>query len=275
MGTPTCNTMHLLPLTSLPTTAFHRSGRSILTAPPRRPFSLHTTFNKPRLPATPTDQWQSEKNSKAQYKTPQIQAVSSHPSRPLIGTDLGACFGGGLPVLLASDLNAKHVDWNSRLNTRRGKLLRDYADENSCLIFGPDSPTTIPYNPSATPDILDIVITRQLPSYVHLTSCSALSSDHLPVLIDTGCRSSFTHPPVRPDFRLTDWATPPSGVVALTKRLFTVAHFSMRLCQSGLKNQTANQTKGRHVPRKKFSATLALVFGKFIQGPQPDFKSLA
>jgi hypothetical protein len=49
------------------------------------------------------------------------------------------------------------------------------------------------------------VITRHLPSSVHLTSCSALSSDHLPVLIDTVCRSSFQHPPVRPDFRITDW----------------------------------------------------------------------
>jgi hypothetical protein len=28
-----------------------------------------------------------------------------------------ACFGGGLPVLMAGDLNAKHVDWNSRLTT--------------------------------------------------------------------------------------------------------------------------------------------------------------
>ena len=126
--------------------------------------------------------------------------------RSLIGADLDACFGGGLPVLLAGDLNAKHVDWNSWLSTRRGKLLRDYADGNSCLIFGPDSPTTNPYNSSATPDVLDIVITRGLPSPVHLTSCSALSSDHLPVLIDTMCRSSFQHPPDRPDVRRTDWA---------------------------------------------------------------------
>jgi hypothetical protein len=135
-----------------------------------------------------------------------VLAAYLSPSRPLIGADLDACFGGGLPVLLAGDLNAKHVDWNSRLITRRGKFLRDYADGNSCLILGPDSPTTIPYNPSATPDVLDIVITRHLPSSVHLTSCSALSSDHLPVLIDTVCRSSFQHPPVRPDFRRTDWA---------------------------------------------------------------------
>jgi len=65
---------------------------------------------------------------------------------------------------MAGDLNAKRVDCNSRLNTRRGKLLRDYADVNSCMIFGPDTPTTNPYNPPATPDVLDIVITKNLSS---------------------------------------------------------------------------------------------------------------
>ena len=107
---------------------------------------------------------------------------------------------------MAGDLNAKHVDWNSRLTTRRGKLLRDYADGNSCLIFGPETPTTNPYNPSATHDVLDIAVTKDAPFQVYLTSCSALSSDHLPVLIDTACRSSFHHPPDRPNFRRTDWA---------------------------------------------------------------------
>ena len=40
-----------------------------------------------------------------------ILAAYLPPSRPLIGADLTACFGGGLPVLMAGDLNAKHVDW--------------------------------------------------------------------------------------------------------------------------------------------------------------------
>jgi len=66
--------------------------------------------------------------------------------------------------------------------------------------------TTNPYNPLATPDGLGIVITKNLTSPVYLTSCSALSSDHLPVLIDTTCRSSFQHPLDSPDFRRTDWA---------------------------------------------------------------------
>ena len=49
-----------------------------------------------------------------------ILAPYISPSRPLIGVDLTASFGGGLPVLMAGDINAKHVDWNSRLTTRRG-----------------------------------------------------------------------------------------------------------------------------------------------------------
>jgi len=49
-----------------------------------------------------------------------ILAAYLSPSRPLVGADLTACFGGGLPVLMAGDLNDKHMDWNSRLNTRRG-----------------------------------------------------------------------------------------------------------------------------------------------------------
>ena len=83
-----------------------------------------------------------------------------------------------MPVLLAGDLNAKHVDWNSRLSTTRGKLLRDYADSNSSVNFRPHSPTTNPYIPSATPDALDIAITRDFQSPIDLTSCSALSSDY-------------------------------------------------------------------------------------------------
>ena len=74
------------------------------------------------------------------------------------------------------------------------------------VIFGPDTPTTNPCSPLATPDFFDIVITKNLTLSVYLTSCSALSSDQLPVLIDTTCRSSFRRPPDRPDFRHADWA---------------------------------------------------------------------
>jgi len=58
-------------------------------------------------------------------KLVKILAAYLSPSRPLIVADLSACFGGGMLVLMAGDLNARHVDRNSRLSIRRGKLLRD------------------------------------------------------------------------------------------------------------------------------------------------------
>jgi hypothetical protein len=84
--------------------------------------------------------------------------------------------------------------------------LRENADEKSCLIFEPDTLTTNPCNTSATSNVFDIIITKYLPSPVHLTSSFALSSDHLPLIIDAMCRSSFLHPSDRSDFRHTDWA---------------------------------------------------------------------
>jgi hypothetical protein len=102
--------------------------------------------------------------------------------------------------------NAKHKDWKSRLTTARGSLLRDYADRNSCLIHGLDSPTTAPYTHNATPDVLEIVVVKDFVLPVHLTVCAALSSDHLPILIDTSCRSSFHNLPDRPDFTRMNWA---------------------------------------------------------------------
>jgi exonuclease III len=76
-----------------------------------------------------------------------VKLVSAYlaPTRLLIESDLTECLRGGIPVIMAGDLNAKHKDWNSRLTTARGSLPRDYADRNSCLIYGPDSPTTAPY----------------------------------------------------------------------------------------------------------------------------------
>jgi hypothetical protein len=71
---------------------------------------------------------------------------------------LNECLSGGLLVSMAGDRNAKHTDWNSRLITARGTLLRDYADRNACLIYGPDSLTTVPYELNTNPDGLDIVV---------------------------------------------------------------------------------------------------------------------
>jgi hypothetical protein len=74
------------------------------------------------------------------------------------------------------------------------------------LIYGADSQTTAPYTHSATPEVLDIVVVKDFFLPVHLTVYAALSSDHLPILIDTSCRSSFHNLTERPDFTHMDWA---------------------------------------------------------------------
>jgi hypothetical protein len=55
-------------------------------------------------------------------------------------------------------------------------------------------------------DVLDIVITKDLTTPVHLTTRSALNSDHLPILIDTGCRSSYLNLPDHTDVWKTEWS---------------------------------------------------------------------
>jgi hypothetical protein len=107
---------------------------------------------------------------------------------------------------MAGDLNAKHTDWNSRLTTARGSLLRDYAIRNTFLNYGPDSPTTAPYTHNATPDVFDIVVVKDFVLPVCLTVCTALRSDHLPIPIDTTCRSSFQNLLDCFDFTRMDWA---------------------------------------------------------------------
>ena len=46
------------------------------------------------------------------------------PLGSLVDVDLSECISGGNP-LLPGDLNVKHKDWNSRLNSTRGILLRE------------------------------------------------------------------------------------------------------------------------------------------------------
>lgn len=101
---------------------------------------------------------------------------------------------------MAGDLHAKQVDLTFRLIKKRGRLLRDCANDNSCLIYGPDTSTTTLYNSRATLNIQDFVLTKD--QLLH----SGMSSDQLLVLIDTRCQSSFLKLHERPDYRWTNWA---------------------------------------------------------------------
>ena len=82
-------------------------------------------------------------------------------------------------------------------------LLCDYATKNSCVVYGPNTWTTVPYYSSATTDVLDIVITKDVFTPVYLIMCFALSSDYLHIQNYTLCWSYFLNrsPPDRTDLR--------------------------------------------------------------------------
>ena len=52
--------------------------------------------------------------------------------------DFSGCFSGGKLVLLVGDLNIKHRDWNSGVNSPIVVLLRVFASVNSCIFHRPD-----------------------------------------------------------------------------------------------------------------------------------------
>jgi hypothetical protein len=105
------------------------------------------------------------------FATRPVKLVAAYlsPTGPLIESDLPKCLSGAFPVLMTGDLNAKLMDWNSRLTTARGSLLRDHAIRNTYLICGPDSPTTAPYTHNTIPDVLDIVVVKYFVLPVYLT----------------------------------------------------------------------------------------------------------
>ena len=109
-------------------------------------------------------------------------------------------------------LNVKHMDLNSRLNTVQGKLLRDYADENSCLIFGLDSPTTKPYNYGCRSHLAlrGAVVTRNsgVPELRGTPGCGSHPEFRMPESPGTPrCRS---HPVLRVDGVTRNYGVPKS-----------------------------------------------------------------
>jgi hypothetical protein len=56
------------------------------------------------------------------------------------------------------------------------------------------------------PDVLDTVVAKDFVLTVYLIVCSALSSEHLPVLINITCQSFFQNLLDQPDLTQIDWA---------------------------------------------------------------------
>ncbi|KAK9720044.1 Endonuclease-reverse transcriptase [Popillia japonica] len=139
-----------------------------------------------------------------------VFSVYAPPGRDCDWTDLDLLLSADAPALAAGDFNAKHRSWGCRVaNGYRGKLF-DYLSTIPVSLHSPNAPTffrpgvngyggklfdylsTIPvslhspnaptfFRPGVRPDILDIAISKNIPTILEvqvLAVLAELSSDH-------------------------------------------------------------------------------------------------
>jgi hypothetical protein len=81
--------------------------------------------------------------------------------------------------ILASDLNAKHQFWNSRLRNPSGEKLLKSFDLHNFEISAPQHP--LHYSPAGNGEVLDIVVHMNI-RLSNVIVSDNLDSDHLPMI---------------------------------------------------------------------------------------------
>ncbi|KAK9701419.1 Endonuclease-reverse transcriptase [Popillia japonica] len=107
-----------------------------------------------------------------------IYSIYVPPRRGFDPRDVDRLLTPDTPALVAGDLNAKHRLWGCRATNAYGSRLFDYVALNPCTVHPPNEPTF--FRPGAAPDILDLVVVKNIPSTVNVEVISELSSDHNP-----------------------------------------------------------------------------------------------
>ena len=133
-----------------------------------------------------------------------IGAVYHSPSLPITTNDLDTMLSIHSNFLYASDMNAKHTSWNSRLITTRGRLLAMHVEDNDYDIIGPKEFTHFPRNPEHNPDVLDVVMKKSSTHVATITTITEFNSDHELVLVELDTNASETLLWPKPTIS-TDW----------------------------------------------------------------------
>lgn len=126
---------------------------------------------------------------KAKIGQQEITLVSAYNSpnrqKPLLNSDLDKILRTSKPTIVAGDFNAKSPVWHSRTSNSNGKTLRKHNENrNDYSILAPEIPTIHPHNSSHAPDVLDIVLHKNLIFQMTVNVLNELDSDHLPVLLE-------------------------------------------------------------------------------------------
>ncbi|GFU19924.1 nucleic-acid-binding protein from transposon X-element [Trichonephila clavipes] len=122
-----------------------------------------------------------------------ITIISAYrpPRKPLPEQDLHRIFRSQGYVLVAGDLNAKHVSWSPLTQQNvPGTTIRRFCDNSGYAVVAPTEPTRFHRNCRNT--TIDIAICKGM-TVTECTSILELSSDHNPVLFEVSL-DNFTSP---------------------------------------------------------------------------------
>ncbi|GFR10752.1 RNA-directed DNA polymerase from mobile element jockey [Trichonephila clavata] len=122
-----------------------------------------------------------------------ITVISAYrpPRKPLLPQDLHQLFRNQNYVLIAGDLNAKHVSWspNTQQNVA-GHVIRRFCDSTGFPLSAPLEPTH--FHKSLNNTVIDMAISKGM-TITEVSSIPELSSDHNPVLFEVSL-DNFTSP---------------------------------------------------------------------------------
>ena len=124
------------------------------------------------------------------------------PAATITQTDLDAIFSPHDAVILAGDLNCKHVSWNNASVNKNGSILLSYCLNNAITINYPNQPTHFPYN--SYPSVIDIELSQRCTTSKP-PSIPALSSDHNPIVYKVYLHPVLSTPKRLYDYKHANW----------------------------------------------------------------------
>lgn len=136
-----------------------------------------------------------------------LRLISAYlpPNSPYHSNDIDLLLNSNLPTLIAGDLNSKSPAWNSRTTNFHGKLLLKHSLQSDFSVAGPSDPTHYPANSKHLPDVLDIIIFKNLTHSIELETLNSLNSDHNPVAITIGDEIASFTPSIKYNYRKANW----------------------------------------------------------------------
>ena len=132
-------------------------------------------------------------------------AAYIRPQAKLHPSDFDKLLDSSLPTIIAGDLNAKHTSWNSKVCNAKGRALFSHSCKSDFIVAGPLEPTYHSHNLLHRPDVLDIVVYKNVRQSLELQTRTSLSSDHNPVQITLGDELEQHEPSLKYNYRRTDW----------------------------------------------------------------------